>query len=346
MNFKSNVLITGNLGYIGTVLTDFLLKKNYFVKGLDSGLFKDCLLDDETLPHNQILKDIRDVTIDDFKNFKIVVYLSAISNDPLGEFNKKITNDINFIGAVKFAKKAKASGVKKFIFISSQSMYGISDTEEELDEDNSEKNPITEYAKTKWEAEKEILKLNDLEFTTVSLRPSTVFGSSPRLRCDIVFNNLLACAFTTKEIIIKSDGSPWRPVIHIKDVCNAIYATMIAPKDLVSGKSFNIGIPNGNFTVKEIAETVKQILPDSKLRFTGEHTDSRTYKVSFKKILTELKDYYKPEFNLLTGGKEMLEFFKKIKFSLDDFQGFKTNRITCLKKKYEKIIDNNFRVIK
>ncbi len=345
MNFKSKILITGNLGYIGTVLTDFLIKKNYFVTGLDSGLFKDCLLYDETLPHNQISKDVRDVNIDDFKNVEIVIYLSAISNDPLGEFNKKITNDINFIGAVEFAKKAKVSGVKKFIFISSQSMYGISNTDDELDEDNSEKNPITEYAKTKWEAEKEILKLNNLEFTTVSLRPSTVFGSSPRLRCDIVFNNLLACAFTTKEIIIKSDGSPWRPVIHIKDVCNAIHASIIAPENLVSGKSFNIGIPDGNFTVKEIAETVKKILPESKLRFTGEHTDSRTYKVSFKKILTELKDYYKPEFNLLTGGKEMLEFFKKINFSLEDFHGYKTNRIICLKKKYEKKIDHNFRII-
>ena len=336
MNFKSNVLITGNLGYIGTVLTNFLIKKNYHVVGLDSGLFEECILCEDTPPHNQILKDIRDVTLEDFKNFEIIVYLSAISNDPLGEFDKQITNDINYLGAVKFAKKAKISGTKKFIFISSQSMYGISKIDDELDEDKSEKNPITEYAKTKWKAEKEILNLNSVDFTTVSLRPSTVFGSSPRLRCDIVFNNLLACAFTTKEIIIKSDGSPWRPVIHIKDVCNAIHAIIIAPKSLVAGKSFNIGIPNGNFTVKEIAETVKKLIPNSKLRFTGEHTDNRTYKVSFKKILTELKDYYKPEFNLLTGGQELLDFFKKIKFNFDDFQGYKTNRITCLKDKYKK----------
>ena len=346
MNFKSNILITGNLGYIGTVLTDYLKNNNYHITGMDSGLFKDCLLCEETLPHKQILKDIRDINCNDLKNYEIIVYLSAISNDPLGEFDKKITNDINYIGAVNFAKKAKESGVKKFIFVSSQSMYGISETTKELDEDNSKKNPITEYAKTKWNAEKEILKLNNENFTTISLRPSTVFGSSPRLRCDIVFNNLLACAYTTNEIVIKSDGSPWRPVIHIKDVCNAIEATIKAPINLVAAKSFNIGIPDGNFTVKEIAETVKDLLPNSNLKFTGEHTDSRTYKVSFNRILSVLKDYYKPEFDLKSGGKELLSFFEKVNLTYEDFIGYKTNRLVCLKENYKKKFDENLKKIK
>ena len=342
---KLNILITGNLGYIGTVLTDYLVKKKHYIVGLDSGLFKDCLLTNETLPNKQIIKDIRDVDTHDFENIEVIIYLSAISNDPLGEFDKKITNDINFLGAVNFANKAKNCGIKKFIFISSQSMYGISDKDEELDEDNSEKNPITEYAITKWKAEKEILKLNSEKFTAVSLRPSTVFGSSPRLRCDIVFNNLLACAYTTGEILIKSDGSPWRPVIHVKDVANAINATIEAPNDLIAGRSFNIGIPDGNFKVREIAEIVGQLIPNCKIKYTEEHTDNRTYKVSFKKILTDLKNYYTPEYNLLSGGEELLNFFKEINFSLSDFQGFKTNRIICLKTRYKKTIDESFRVI-
>lgn len=341
----SKILITGNLGYIGTKLTEYLLNNNNYVVGFDSGLFKDCLLCEEIQPQEQILKDIRDVKIEDFGGINTVIYLSAISNDPLGEFDKKITNDINYIGAVEFAKKAKKAGVNKFIFLSSQSMYGISNTEYELDEDNSVKNPLTEYAKTKWKAEQEILSLDSNNFVCVSLRPSTVFGSSPRLRCDIVFNNLLASAFTTNEIIIKSDGSPWRPVIHIKDVYNAIKATIDAPNEIIRGKSYNIGIQNGNFTVKEIADVVGKLLPKSKIKFTNEHTDNRTYRVSFKRIFDELNDFYKPEFNLITGGEELLEFFKKINFSLEDFQGYKTNRIVCLKKKYNKKINSNFRLI-
>lgn len=342
---KLKILITGNLGYIGTVLTEYLKEKKYYIVGLDSGLFKDCLLSSETLPDKQIIKDIRDVESQDFENIDIVIYLSAISNDPLGEFDKKITNDVNYVGAVSFAQKAKIFGITKFIFISSQSIYGISDKDEELDEDNSEKKPITEYAITKWKAETEILKLNCKKFVTVSLRPSTVFGSSPRLRCDIVFNNLLGCAYTTGEILIKSDGSPWRPVIHVKDVANAINATIEAPDDLIAGKSFNIGIPGGNFRVKEIADVVRELIPNCKIKYTNEHFDNRTYKVSFRKILNDLKNYYKPEFNLLSGGRELLNFFKQINFSASDFQGIKTNRIICLKNNYKKTIDDSFRII-
>lgn len=324
---NNRILVTGNLGYIGSVLTEFLKKYNYEITGLDIGFFKDCLLERVKYLKKQINKDIKLVNRDDLKKIDMVVHLAAISNDPLGELNPRITNEINYLSTIKFAKLAKKCGVKKFIYISSQSMYGISNTATELDEYNSKKNPITEYAKTKWKAEKEILKLNSKNFITVSLRPSTVFGSSPRLRCDIVFNNMLACAYTTKKIEVKSDGSPWRPAVHVQDVCQAVVAVLKAPAKKVSGQSYNVGIKNGNYSVKELAYAVKDLVPNCKIVFTNEHTDNRTYKVSFNKILTELNKFYNPKWTLHKGGEDLIKFFKKNNFTENDFRGSITNRL-------------------
>ena len=198
----------------------------------------------------------------------------------------------------------------------------------------SKKNPITAYAKTKLKAEKEIKKLNDDDFSIVVFRPSTVFGVSPRLRCDIIYNNLIACAYTTGKIEILSDGSPWRPVIHVLDLCKAFIAGIEAPKDLVHGQAFNVGVENGNYTVKQLAEVAQSVVPGSKLIFLNEHTDPRTYKVSFNKILTVLKNFYKPEWSLVRGGNELVSFFKNINFSEDIFRNEKVNRL----KKLEKLI--------
>ena len=325
------ILVTGNLGYIGSVLTDILLEKNLDFIGYDIGFFKKCNLFRTKDNFKQIIKDLRDIEKKDLNNSDYVVHLGALSNDPLGEFDPKITNEINYIATMKLANIAKNSGVKRFVYISSQSMYGISNTENELDEYKSNKNPITEYAKTKWKSELELNKLNSKNFTVVSFRPSTVYGVSPRLRCDIVFNNLVASAYTTKKIEIKSDGSPWRPVVHVRDVCLAILAGLQAPTELVAGKTFNIGIANGNYTIKDLAEVVQKVIPNSRIVFTAEHLkDSRTYKVSFKKILTELKDYYKPEWNLEKGALELLNFFKEIKFNESQFRSIYTNRLSCL----------------
>ena len=180
---------------------------------------------------------------------------------------------------------------------------GISKTDAELDEDLSEKNPLTSYARTKWDAECELKRMTDKEFNVTCFRPSTVFGASPRLRCDIVYNNLVGCAYSTGRIEILSDGTPWRPVVHVHDVSNAFIAGLEAPLSLVSGESFNVGIPNGNFTVRNLAEAAQRSVPGCELVFTGEHgNDSRSYQVSFRKILTQLKDYFKPEWDLNRGG--------------------------------------------
>jgi nucleoside-diphosphate-sugar epimerase len=316
------VLVTGNQGYIGSVLVDMLLAKKYEVVGYDIGYYADCLLYPYEPKIKQIIKDIRDINEEDMKGVDAVIHLAALSNDPLGELAPGLTEEINFGGTIRAAQAAKKAGVKRFIYSSSQSMYGISKLDEELQEDDSEKHPLTAYARTKWEAECQLARIADKGFHVISFRPSTVFGASPRLRCDIVYNNLVGCAFTTGKIEIKSDGTPWRPVVHIRDVSSAFIAGLEAPLELVSGQAFNVGIPNGNFTVRDLAQAAQRSVAGSVLVFTGEHgNDSRTYRVSFKKILTVLKDYFKPEWDLDRGGKELVDLFKKTAFTEDHFRG-------------------------
>lgn len=341
------ILVTGNQGYIGTVLAPMLLQKGHEVTGYDIGYYKDCLLKEDTTKIKQISKDIRDVGIEDLEGTNAVIHLAALSNDPLGELSPGLTEEINLMGTLRLAKLAKKAGVKRFIYSSSQSMYGISKVADELDEDDSDKNPMTAYARTKWEAELVLKKMLSNNFIVTFFRPSTVFGASPRLRCDIVYNNLLACAYTTGEIEIKSDGTPHRPVVHVKDVCSAYIAGLTAPEDLIAGRAFNVGISNGNFTVRQLAEAAQRSVPGSKLTFTGEHgNDSRSYRVSFKRILTELAEYYKPEWNLDSGGKELVELFKETGFTESDFRGRKTTRLGQLSfLQSNNVINNQMRYI-
>ena len=326
------VLVTGHHGYIGSVFTPILLQKGYSVRGLDIGYFAECLLHPIKEDFEQVQRDIRDVTLENVEGVDAIVHLAALSNDPLGELAPGLTEEINLGGTLRLAKLAKEAGVSRFVYSSSQSMYGISRTDDELDEDNSEKNAITTYARTKWEAECALKAMNDDDFTVVCFRPSTVFGASPRLRCDIVFNNLVACAYTTGKIEIKSDGTPWRPVVHVKDVCAAYLAGLEAPERLVGGRSFNVGIPDGNFMVRELAEAAQRAVPGCELTFTGEHgNDTRTYRISFSRILTELKGYYQPEWNLSRGGQELVELFRQAKFTEKMFRGTVCNRIQQIK---------------
>ena len=324
------ILVTGNKGYIGSVLTPMLIEKGYEVKGYDSGYFEHCLLLPFDGNHSYIRKDIRDSTKEDMEGVDSIIHLAGLSNDPLGDFSPKLTEDINYFGTMRLAEMAKEAGISRFVYASSQSMYGVSDTSSELDEDDSEKNPVTAYAIAKWNAEQQLHLMSTDSFVVTSMRPSTVFGASPRLRCDIVFNNLVACAYTTGKIEIMSDGSPWRPVVHVKDVCSAFIAGLEAPASVVSGRPFNVGIADGNFTVRDIAEAAQRSVSGSELIFTGDHTDPRTYRVSFKRILIELKDYYKPEWDLDMGGQELVQFFKKIGFTEEQFRGKESIRLQQL----------------
>ncbi len=332
MKHKKKILITGNLGYIGSVLSTYLINRGFSINGYDIGYFKECKFNfHKSHKISQVIKDIRDVTYKDLKDVNIVIHLAGLSNDPLGELAKEVTNEINYKGTVKIAKLAKKAGVQRFIFTSSQSIYGISKLNKELDEYKSVKNPITQYAKSKMKAEKFLLKINSSKFCVVIFRPSTVFGASNRFRSDIVFNNLMASGFTKNKIVINTDGKPWRPVIHVKDVCNAIYAGMIAPLNKVNGQIYNLGIYGGNYTVKQIALNAKKAMKNCNLKINNDHKDPRSYKVSFNKIYNELKPYYKPKYTLKYGGKEIINFFKKIRFTKNHFEGQKTNRLMRLK---------------
>ncbi len=338
-----NIIVTGGDGYIGNELIKKLFYLNYNITSIDINYYYDCYLASESKNKkiNFKKKDIRLIDQKDIDGNDYIVHLAALSNDPLGEINSEVTYDINYRAAVNIAKIAKKSGIKRFIFISSQSAYGISDTDIELDEE-APKNPVTAYADSKLLAEKEILNLNDKDFNVLILRPSTIFGASNKLRCDIVFNNLVACGYTLNKIEIHSDGSPWRPVLHIKDLCNAIVAGLNCPLNLISGEIYNVGIKNGNYTVREIANVVSNALPESKLIFLNKEIDPRSYRVSFDKILTNLKNYFNPEWNLEKGAKELISFFDAVSFSKEDFLSKKCNRlkqISYLKSK--EMIDKN-----
>jgi nucleoside-diphosphate-sugar epimerase len=313
-----------------------LIVRGHFIVGYDVNYYGEYDLLSRVPPNVQIIKDIRDVCSDDLDGFDAVIHLAALSNDPLGELAPGLTEDINLGATTKLAGLAKHKGVSRFIYASSQSMYGKADTAHELTEDEAGPYGVTSYARTKWDAEVQLKRLNDDGFVVVCLRPSTVFGASPNFRCDIVFNNLVASAYTTGKIEIKSDGTPWRPVVHVRDVSSAFIAALEAPAFLVAGESFNVGIPNGNYTVKMLAESAQHAVSGSVLTFTGEHgSDSRTYRISFGKILSTLSDYYQPQWNLDKGGKELVSFFREIGLNEKQFRGPEVNRLKAITKLLE-----------
>lgn len=337
------ILVTGNLGYVGTITTEYLKNQGYDVVGLDSGFYRECLL----VPiENKIItknKDIRDVEISDFAGIDAVVHLAALSNDPIGELDQNLTLEINYLGAVRTAEMAKRVGVEKFIFVSTQSIYGISSSSDELDEDNSIKNPQTAYASSKWRAEQEILAMSDQSFISTALRPSTVFGWSPRLRSDIVFNNLLLTGLKQQRIDVHSDGTPWRPIVHVLDLARAIEVCIKSDSERISGRSFNIGVLNGNFTVKQLAEAARECLNRIPIAFKTEHiVDPRSYKVSFERARKELG--FTAKVGLLAGGAEIVLESKKLIGQGIDLMDRKTNRLLQMKFLLENgLIDGSLR---
>jgi nucleoside-diphosphate-sugar epimerase len=337
------ILVTGNLGYVGTITSAYLKNQGYDVVGLDSGFYKDCVLvpiENEIFTNN---KDIRDVEISDFIGIEAVVHLAALSNDPIGELDQNLTFEINYLGAVRIAEMAKKAGVGKFIFISTQSIYGISSSSEELDEDDSIKNPQTAYASSKWKAEQEILAMSDSSFTSTALRPSTVFGWSTRLRSDIVFNNLLLTGLIKHRIDVHSDGTPWRPIVHVLDLARAIDVCIKADNEKISGRPFNIGVVNGNFTIKQLAEAAQECLDGIPIAFKTENiVDPRSYKVSFERAQRELG--FTAKVGLNTGGAEIVLESKKLIGQGIDLMDQKTNRLLQIKHLFENgLIDGSLR---
>lgn len=324
------IFVTGHRGYIGTHLISLLKEEGHFVAGCDLNLFNGCHW--ETLPavDREFQCDIRELTEKNFETYDCVIHLAAISNDPMGDFDTEFTKGVNLYGSIQVAKKAKLAGVPRFLFAGSCSVYGKGESLD-LDE-NASFNPISVYAMSKIEAEKEISLLADSSFCPAFLRNSTAYGHSPMLRIDLVANNLLACAFTRGDIRIMSDGTPWRPLIHCKDIARAFISFAKAPTNKIFNKAVNIGSNFENYQFKDVADKVKELIPKANIVFTGEvGSDPRDYRVNFN-LLGELLPEFKLEYDLDTGLEELYKKFVDHKFSLEDFDGDKFVRLRTLKK--------------
>jgi nucleoside-diphosphate-sugar epimerase len=344
------ILLTGNQGYIGCVMEEMLLNRDHEVVGLDAGFFQGKTL--IPLPEavkknrqtNQIIKDIRTIEREDLKGkqFDAIIHLAALSNDPLGDLNPELTDNINFQASVQLAKVAKALGVPRYLYSSSCSMYGAADVTQALDE-TALFNPQTPYAVSKVKSEEALATLANEHFSPVFMRNTTVYGISPRMRFDIVLNNLSAWAFTTGEVVMLSDGTPWRPLVHVRDLCKSFILALEAPKEKVHNRAFNVGITDENFTIKQIAEKVVAGIPGSTLKIMNKNpSDNRSYKVSFERIKNELG--FRPTWNVDKGVKELFETFEQINLSKEDFEDeyFTTlKRMKALLERNE--IDENLR---
>lgn len=329
------VLVTGNRGYIGAVLTELLLTKGYGVVGYDTDYYEDWEPIKSSKDIKQIKKDIRQVSENDLENIDAIVHLAALSNDPLGDLDPKLTDEINFRATVKLANLSKEVGIKRFIFASSCSMYGIAGTKTITEDAPLE--PLTPYAVSKTNSEQALSKIADNNFSPVFLRPGTAYGPSPRLRCDLVVNNLTGWAYTTGKIKIMSDGTPWRPVIHIDDLCQAFIACLEAPIEIVQNEAFNLGQNEENYQIRDIANVIKEIIPGSEIEYTHQHgPDSRSYKVSFDKINSKLKDFFHPKWKLKQGVIQLYDTFKSHGLTYEEFTGNKYIRINRLKELIEK----------
>ena len=335
------VLVTGADGFIGSVLTPLLVERGFDVVGLDTGFYRAGLLyhDGKDRPAT-LTRDVRSLSVRDLEGFDAVVHLAELSNDPLCQHDPKKTYEINHLGSVALARAAKEAGVSRFVYASSCSIYGAAADGTRTEE--SEPNPQTAYADCKMLVERDVQALADDGFSPTFLRNATAFGASPRIRFDIVLNNLAGLAWTTGRITMTSDGMPWRPLVHVRDISSAVAATLEAPRETVANQILNVGDNDNNYRVREIAEAIGEAFPNCKIEFGNNGGDNRSYRVSFDKIRRVLPGF-RCEWNAARGARQMRALFEHIAMGEGDFNAAPFTRLRQLQRLLEsRQIDSNF----
>jgi len=326
------VLMTGHLGYIGTVAVPMFLKAGHEVVGLDSDLYRNCTFGPGIGAAQEVRRlsvDIRDAGPDLFAGFDAVVHYAGLSNDPLGNLDPDLTYEINYRATVGLARAAKKAGVPRFVFSSSCSNYGAAG--DNIIDEGAAFNPVTPYGRSKVMAEKDLVTLADERFSPTLMRSATAYGVSPRLRFDLVLNNLTAWAFTTGDILLKSDGTPWRPIVHIEDIARAFLAVIQAPREKVHLEAFNVGSTAENYRILELAKIVEETVPGTKIRFSEDAgPDLRCYRVNCDKLAAVLPAA-KPQWTARKGARQLYETFTSIGLKAGDFEGVRYQRVAQLK---------------
>ena len=327
-----NILVTGTDGYIGSVLAPILTRAGHQVTALDTGYYKDGWLFSRSRfffeSPRTIVKDLRLVDKNDLDGIDAIVHMAELSNDPLGENKPEITNEINHIGSVRLAEMAKQAGIGRYVYTSSCSVYGVSDAE--FVDESSRTNPQTAYARCKVMVENDVAAMSDENFVPVFLRNATAYGASPRMRFDIVLNDLMGLAWTTRKIAMISDGSPWRPLVHVQDICRAILCAIEAPGTAVRGEVFNVGSTEENYRIRDVANVVAETVPGCEVSLGPSGGDNRSYRVNFDKIKHRLPGF-ECAWSLRDGAEELKSVFEQIGLDKQTFDFRAFTRLNQLK---------------